>query len=210
VNAGPVSGLLLAAGASRRYGQTKQLLPYAGGPLLRTALLAALHSSLAEVILVLGCRAADIEKALNLSELDEHLFDRLKVVVCEDWERGMSASLQAGLANVASESTAIAVTLGDQPGVNAEMIDVVLDAFASSERPLVRPVFTVGTETPRSTVPGHPVLIARSLWPEIADLNGDEGARGILTLHADTLLEVSMPGEPPADVDIPEDFVRLL
>jgi molybdenum cofactor cytidylyltransferase len=211
-SAGPVSGLIMAAGASRRMGEPKQLLPFAGGPLLRTVVAAALDSKLAEVIVVLGCRAREIQQAVDLSSEVGRSSGRLKVVVCDEWAQGMSASLNAGLGAADPGAVAVAILLGDQPGVGAELIDHVLEAFAGGTRPLARPVFAAGGSsgnTGAGRAPGHPVVIARSLWPELATLSGDEGARQLIAGRPGKLLEVPMPGEPPADVDTRDDYAQL-
>jgi len=203
-----ISGIVLAAGGSRRLGQPKQLLPYAGGPLLRTVVATALAASFDEVIVVLGCRAGEIREALDIPNLEAGSVgasNRLCVVVCEAWEQGLSAALQTGLAAADPASDAAAILLGDQPGVDAKLINRVIDAFATADQPLARPVFDTGTRH----VPGHPVVIARSLWPELATLKGDEGARGLIAGRPDSVLEVPMEGEPPADIDTMEEFLGL-
>jgi len=208
VSTGRISGIVLAAGGSRRLGQPKQLLPWSGAPLLRTPVAAALDASFDEVIVVLGCRAGEIRKALEQSnpEMNSNAASgRLRVVVCEAWEQGLSASLQTGLAAVHPESEAAAILLGDQPGVDAKLINRVIEAFAAADQPLARPVFDTGTRQ----VPGHPVVIARSLWPELASLKGDEGARALIAGRPDSVLEVPIEGEAPADIDTMEDFLGL-
>jgi len=208
VSAGRISGIILAAGASRRLGQPKQLLPTAGGPLLRTVVATALDSSLREVLVVLGCRSGEIRAALDLPDLEANnngVAGRLRVVECDTWEQGMSASLQAGLAAVHPESEAAAILLGDQPGVDVELINLVTEAFVAGDQPIARPVFDTGTRH----VPGHPVIIARSLWQELATLKGDEGARSLIASRPESVLQVSMDGEPPTDIDTMDDFQRL-
>ena len=73
MSATQISGIILAAGASRRLGEPKQLLDYAGEPLLRAVVSAAVASTLREVVLVLGCRSREIQEALDLPGLLRHL-----------------------------------------------------------------------------------------------------------------------------------------
>jgi molybdenum cofactor cytidylyltransferase len=59
-------------------------------------------------------------------------------------------------------------------------------------------------------VPGHPVLLARRLWPELAPLRGDDGARALFDAHPEWLLAVECDAEPPADIDTWDDYQRAL
>jgi molybdenum cofactor cytidylyltransferase len=201
----PVVGLILAAGLSTRMrgmGCPKQLLPLAGRPMLQHVLDAALASRLDEVVLVLGCGADEIRRALVLPEGAAS-----RTVVVSDFARGQSVALRAGVQACGSQVGAVAVLLGDQPRVGAERIDRVVGAFLDSPLPLARPVFrgNGGEE-----IPGHPVLIARELWPEMEALHGDVGLRAILPRLSEQMLEISMEGPPPLDVDTPEAYRRLV
>ncbi len=196
-----LSGIILAAGSSTRMGRPKQLLDLDGRPLLQHVLdAAAAASCLDEVIVVLGHAATDIEAALALPA-------RARCVVNERYAEGQSTSLQAGLRAADERSDAVVVLLGDQPRVTPELIDRVAAAFADGGRPIVRLVYVspAGARTP-----GHPVLLARRIWPEIDGLRGDSGGRALLAKHPEYLQEVEMDGEAPADIDTPEDYERAV
>jgi molybdenum cofactor cytidylyltransferase len=193
-----LSGIVLAAGASTRMGTPKQLLPLAGRPLLAHALAAAADSRLDEIVLVLGSAAAEILAAVALPA-------RVRAITVPDPGAGQSASLRAGLRAAAAHADAAAVLLGDQPRVSAALIDEVARAFLAGGRPAARPVWTDGHGAP---VPGHPVFLARALWPEAERLTGDAGARALFAARPERLLEVRLAGEPPADVDDWHDYRR--
>jgi molybdenum cofactor cytidylyltransferase len=59
-------------------------------------------------------------------------------------------------------------------------------------------------------VPGHPVFVARTLWPQVEALRGDEGARALFAAHPEWLLEVEIDAEPPPDIDTWQDYERAL
>jgi CTP:molybdopterin cytidylyltransferase MocA len=150
-----LSGVVLAAGASARMGRPKTLLPFAGRPLLQHAVDAVAGSRLDELVLVLGAEAEAVRAALALPRA-------LRVVALADASAGLSASLRAGLAAADPRADAGAVLLGDQPGVDAALVDRVADAFLAGGRPAARPFFR---DARGRRVPGHPVLLARRLWP---------------------------------------------
>jgi molybdenum cofactor cytidylyltransferase len=195
-----VAGIILAAGASARMGRPKQLLPLAGRPLLQHVVDAAAASSLDEIILVLGHNAAEIRAALVCP-------DRVRIIVGTDHTAGQSASLRAGVHAASPAATAVAILLGDQPGISARLIDTVVAAFGTAPAPVVRPVYC--TQDGRR-VPGHPVILARRIWPEVEALRGDQGARFLLTAHPEWLREVRIAGDAPRDVDTWDDYQQTI
>jgi molybdenum cofactor cytidylyltransferase len=195
-----LSGIILAAGASSRMGRPKQLLPLRGRPLLQHVLDEAIASRLDEIVLVLGYRADEIREALALPGAS-----RVRAVVNPDWARGQSTTLRLALRRASPRAAAAAILLGDQPGVEAALIDRAARAFLEAGLPAARPVYS-GADGSR--VPGHPVFLARRIWSEVEKLGGDEGARTLLAARADWLLEVPVEGEPPADIDTWEDYQR--
>jgi molybdenum cofactor cytidylyltransferase len=197
-----LSGVILAAGTSTRMGRPKQLLPLAGRPLLQHVVDAAAASRVDEIVLVLGHAAEEIRAAITLpSRLPA------RVVVNPDPARGQSASLRLGLRAADPCATAAAVLLGDQPQVTRALIDRVAEAFFDGDAPAARPVWrSHGGER----VPGHPVFLARRIWPEVEGLSGDQGARVLLAAHPEWLLEVACEEEPPGDIDDVDDYERAV
>jgi molybdenum cofactor cytidylyltransferase len=190
-----ISGVILAAGQSTRLGRPKQLLPLAGLPLLAHVLRNAASSNLDEVILVLGFEAERIAAAVG--EWGQRL------VVNPDYAAGQSTSLRAGLAAVDPASEAVLFLLGDQPGVSPATIDALIEMFRSSGGPIVAAQY--GGKT------GNPVLFARALFPELAQVTGDQGARKIVKAHQNEVVHVAVSGSrPPRDVDTEEDYEKLL
>jgi molybdenum cofactor cytidylyltransferase len=191
-----LSGIILAAGSSTRMGRAKQLLPLENRPLLQHVVDSAAASCLDEIVLVLGYRAEEIRAAI-------HCPAGVRVVVNTAYAEGQSTSLCTGLRAASPGAQAAAVLLGDQPRVTAQLIDLVATAFAKSAACVARPVYAgVGGRR----VPGHPVFLARRVWPETTKLRGDQGARALLLAHPEWVCEVSVEGEAPRDVDTWEDY----
>jgi len=195
-----ISGIVLAAGTSTRMGQAKQLLPLEGRPLLQHVLDAALASCLDEVILVLGHQAQEVRAAIRIPA-----GRRLRVVKNDHYELGQSTSLRLGLQAASAKAIAAAVLLGDQPLVTTQLIDKVAAAFQDAGASVVRPVYVVSNGR---RLPGHPVFLARQVWPEVEELRGDKGMRGFLAAHPDWLLEVPLKEEAPGDIDTWVDYLR--
>jgi molybdenum cofactor cytidylyltransferase len=192
-----VSGVVLAAGASTRMGRPKQLLEIAGRPLLQHVVDAALASSLDEVIVVLGHRADEVEAALRLG-------GRARAVANPEFAAGQITSLRCGLAAANPAARAAAVLLGDQPTLRSEAIDEMVAAFLAAGARAARPVYPDAGGRP-----GHPVLLAREIFHELDPLRGDQGARTLFSEGRPGVLEVSVAGQPPPDIDTPEDLTRI-
>ncbi|MGH2718847.1 MAG: nucleotidyltransferase family protein, partial [Actinomycetota bacterium] len=138
--------------------------------------------------------ASDVASALSLPP-------GARTVVNPDFATGQASSMRAGLAAASPESAAAVVLLGDQPGMPASHIAAVVRAFEGGAGPIVQARF-------RGT-PSHPVLFARSLWPELMAVTGDKGAREVIRAHPDWVVRVDLDAEIPPDLDTMEDYRRL-
>jgi CTP:molybdopterin cytidylyltransferase MocA len=168
----PVAGLLLAAGAGRRFGGPKALAEIDGEPLVLRALSALTAAGCAPIRVVLGAAAEEVSALLP---------DPAQAVRAGDWATGMGASLRAGL-NALEETNgpvAALVHLVDLPWVGAEILTRV--ATQAADEAVARAAY--------DGVPGHPVLLGRRWWPEIAKTaQGDRGARDWLATRPDLAL----------------------
>lgn len=175
---GAVAGLLLAAGAGRRFGGPKALAADPDGTWwLRRSVSVLREGGCTELTVVLGA-GADRAAALLVDDAD------VTVVLAEDWAEGMGASLRAGLAELSGRTPpceAALVHLVDLPDVGAAVVARLL-ARATGRAALARASY--------GAVPGHPVLIGRDHWPQVlASASGDRGARRHLATHAHDLVE---------------------
>lgn len=185
-----ISAIVLAAGTGSRFGGTKQIVEIRGKPLAQHAIDAAIAAGVDEVIVVLGHDAEVVRAALHLS-------GPTRWVVNHRYASGMASSLATGLSHADSASEAAVVLLGDQPGITAQHVRALLEAFGARRSPIVRLAFRSG--------PG-PSLIARELWGDVSSLQGDTGARELIERRPELVEAVDMGGDAPVDVDTPEDL----
>lgn len=190
------AGVVLAAGGSTRMGRPKQLLPVRGRPLLELVVAEACASTLDDVVVVLGAAADEVRAAVDLG--------RATVVVNPDHEQGMSTSLRAGIAALDPGVTRTVILLGDQPDLSAAVIDELLELQERSGLPAAALSFD-GLLHP-------PVVLDRSLWGGLLELEGDVGCRRIVRARPELVaaLAASAPGRHPVDIDTPDDYSRLL
>jgi molybdenum cofactor cytidylyltransferase len=187
------AGLVLAAGASRRMGRTKQLLPLGASTLLGRVLETARGARLDEIVLVLGADAEAIAAAVDTRGI--------RVVVAADHAEGMGASLRTGVAALGPEVDRVAVLLGDQPRVTSGLVDAVLDRHLASGLAAAA-VSADGMLQP-------PVVADRRLWPELLASRGDSGLRSVLRAAPGMVGTLSVEGVT-VDVDTPDDYRRVL
>ena len=184
-----VAALVLAAGSATRFGATKQLAEVDGHPLVRHAVDTAVAAGCALVLVVVGHDADRVRAALPAGTT---------VVDNPSHGEGQASSLRAGVAAATrTGADALVVLLADQPGVRPEVVRRVIARHAEGH-PVVRARYTDG--------PGHPVLFDRAVWPALAEVTGDTGARDLLRHLSVTQVVVDAPCPP--DVDRPEDLPR--
>ena len=188
-----ISGLVLGAGASQRFGPPKQLLPYRNTTMLGWVVDQAQRAKgLDEVVVVLG-RAADEVRA----QVD---FGTARVVENPVFGEGCSSSYRAGIGAINPESSAIMIILGDRPGVTPEIINRLADEWQDA------PIALCSYRGRK----GHPMIFAQSLFPELVDLHGDKAAWKLVDANAPLVQEVEFDVPYPNDINTPEDFARLV
>jgi molybdenum cofactor cytidylyltransferase len=187
-----ITGVVLAAGGSKRLGQAKQLLPYGGAPLLGHVLQTARSCPFDQLLCVVGGASAEVRRWVDLREVE--------VVENTAYGDGCSSSIAAALEHVHARCDVLVLMLGDQPGVGVANVEALLRG--RGEAPLAGCAYSDGR--------GHPLAVARSMFGELADLHGDKGVWKLMDRHADEVVEVEMEGPVPLDVDTWDDYRRVL
>ncbi len=189
--AGPLPILVFAAGTSSRMGGADKLLqPVDGQPLIRRTVQQALATGHPVTVLLAPDRPA---RAMALRDL------AVETVGVRDADRGMSASIRAGIASLPRDAPGAMFLLADMPDLEASDLAALVDAFhqAGGTR-VVRAAGADGT-------PGAPSVVPRRLFKTMAALQGDQGGRA--AMREEDVLLVPLPGRRAlTDLDTPADW----
>ena len=186
-----IAGLVLAGGASTRYGATKQLARLAGRPLVLYPIDTLRAAGVERIVVVTGHDADDVRAVLP---------DDVTVVHNERFRDGQATSLAAGLHEAPQDAEAVVVLLADQPGVTADDVRALIDRFRRSRARIVRLRYLDG--------PG-PALLSREIFGEAGHLRGEVGARVLMASHPEWVDDVPVDRLGPTDVDEPADLDAL-
>ena len=189
---GFTTGLVLAAGASRRLGRPKQLLRYGETTLLGHVLGVARACRFDQLLCVLGGGADGVRATVDLSGVE--------VVENPGFATGCSSSIAAALAAVDPRCDVLVLMLGDQPGVSAETVAAL--RAGRGDAPLAACAYADGR--------GHPLAFSRAVFGELAVLHGDRGVWRLLDRFSTDVADVPMPGRLPRDVDTWEDYGAVI
>jgi molybdenum cofactor cytidylyltransferase len=187
--------MILAAGESKRMGKPKLLLPYGEKTIIETIVETVVSSNVENTLVILGSDREKIEEKIKNS--------LVKIVYNRDFRSGMLSSVQCGFKALPEETHAVLVVLGDQPKISADVINKLIDAYKSTGKGIVLPVYKKER--------GHPVLIDVKYGEEVESLSPEVGLRGTVYNHLEDILEVEV--ETPSifqDIDDESDYKREL
>ena len=186
-----VSAILLAAGESKRMGKPKLLLPFGSSTILEQAIDNLLNSRVDEVIVVVGDRAQEIIKQIANRPV--------KVAINPVYHEGMGTSIASGLSLIDNRALAVMLVLADQPLIDSETINKLIEAFFSHDKGIVIPAYK-GRQ-------GHPIIFSTKYKEELLGLKGDVGGRQIIREHPDDILEVAVSSQSiNIDIDTADNY----
>jgi len=184
--------LIVAAGASLRLGQPKQLLKKDGLTLLQNTLNIARQSKIGEVFLVLGANADLI--------LDEVQVSGIQCFVNETWTKGMGGSIALGVQQLTRTNvfTGIIISVSDQPYLTSETFKNIAKV-EKREDTIICSKYVEGS--------GPPVYFSKKYFEELKQLTGDKGAKPLIKKYRNQVVEVDfLRGN--IDVDRVEDLLH--
>jgi molybdenum cofactor cytidylyltransferase len=187
--------VLPAAGASRRMGRPKLLLPFGQSTLVGSVVAALRGGGVEEIVLVMAPGDRDLQAWAGEAGV--------AVAVNPDPDRGMLSSIQEGIAALGTADVLLLVTPADLPHLRPETVALLVQRMRETGAPLGLPV--------HHGKRGHPLAIAPALIPEIGTLDREVGLRQLRDRHEAELLEVEVGDAGVVeDVDTPEDYERVL
>lgn len=181
--------MVLAAGSGTRFGGTKQVARLGGRPLVAHAVATALAAGVTRVVVVVGHEADQVAAAART-------VGEVEVVLNPVHADGQASSLRMGIGVAARSGADVAVVLlADEPDVRADAVDAVVGAVRRG---------ALAARARYEDGPGHPVAFGGAAFERLRSLTGDRGARDVLDELG--VVEVTVPGRRPRDVDRPEDL----
>ena len=171
-----ISAILLAAGQSKRMGgENKLTKKIQGVPLIKHSVKNILAASIDELIIVLGYQKEIIEKLIDKNK-------KIKFVFNKDFESGMASSIKVGLNHLSKNTEYFFICLGDMPMVNSDIYNQLIKS--RNQKNIIVPTYN-GQQ-------GNPVLFDKSMKEKVMDITGDVGAKKILELNKDKILNLEI------------------
>jgi molybdenum cofactor cytidylyltransferase len=189
------AAIVLAAGASTRLGQPKQLLEINGESLLHRTIRLAEEAGCAPIFVVLGFEAERMQR--ETADLD------VRVVLNPEWQSGMGTSLRSGMESLMKESQLpqrVVLLLSDQPMLSSEILFSLVKKSAETDSLIVASCYTGRL--------GVPAVFRKELYPNLQKVEGDKGAREVIQVYRDRTASIDFP-EGAIDIDTVQDLELL-
>ena len=184
--------VVLAGGASSRFGSAKQLVRVNGRPLMLSVVSRAVELAGHSVTVVLGANAGELAPLLKHSPAS--------VAINREWTEGIASSIREGLTHTPATADGLLIALADQAAVSTEDFRRLAGAWRRNPASIAAAQYAGTT--------GVPAIFPRWSFRELNELRGDRGAQVLLHRHVDRLIRLPMPSAE-LDIDRPEDLLAL-
>jgi molybdenum cofactor cytidylyltransferase len=184
--------VILAAGASTRFGSPKQLVRIGGSPVLHQLISNAAFVAGRSVTVVIGAHARQIAPALRQSAAS--------VVVNRDWQEGLASSIRVAVESAPPRCDGLLLLLADQVAVTA---DDLKHLYAAWKR---HPILVAAALY--DGAPGLPAIFPRWTYPSLMELRGDRDPRLVIRRNIDQLVRIPM-ANASINLDTPEDLLSI-
>ncbi len=191
-----ISLILLAAGSSSRLGQSKQMLPVAGVPLLEHAAKTALASGVKDIIVILGANEQPHLNAIQTLPVT--------TIANHYWKSGIGSSIKSGLNYLIRKSPdteAVILMVCDQPSLTSQHLRNLIETFNQTKAPIVASRY--------ANTLGVPALFARSFFTNLLMLRDEQGAKKLIEQFQTQVKPVDFP-EGSIDIDTQEDYQNYI
>lgn len=194
----PLGAVLLAGGASRRFGAGNKLLAELDGvPMVARVAREIAASGVAELVVVTGAEHDAYVTALSAQSA--------RLVRNPAWDAGIGSSISAGVRALSEVPQGAFIVPGDLPNLTADVFRRIGTTFAGAAGGrVVVPVTAEGSQR-------NPVLWPRRFFPQLAALSGPKGGKSLLDTLGEARVDVPFDDESLfADIDTPDDYARLI
>ncbi len=187
--------IILAAGASSRLGKPKQLVKFQYKTLISRTIETAIQTRCKDIIVVLGSNTESVKEEIK----------NFPVQICinNNWQNGMASSIKCGLEELLathSKLNAAIIMLCDQPFIESKHIDLLIETFTHSKKPIIAAKY--------KNIAGVPAFFSCEVFDELLKMKGDKGARKIIAENPDLVQTVAIV-EAEFAIDTPEDIKKL-
>lgn len=191
-----IAVILLAAGASTRFGAIKQLLPWKGTTLIEHAIYTTTNLKCVNRFVVLGANYELIKPKIDSINVE--------IIINEEWELGMGKSIAFGINHILEnniECDGVLILLADQPLIDSGYLDLMIDKFKPGQNQIIASAYTTKRK-------GVPALFDKIYLEELSKLEGDKGAKTLLDIYSQNVLSVSAQ-HLISDIDTKYDYEKL-
>jgi len=191
-----ISGVLLAAGESRRMGKNKLLLPYGDHTVIEESVFQLGRSKIDEFIVITGFERDEVGEKIKRG-----FSGTKKIVHNENYRSGRSSSIKCAIGNLVEKSDAVLFMVADKPSVKTDLIDRAIASFRQKSPAILY------VRTPNGR--GHPVIFSRRIFGDLQDLEAEPSGDAIFEKYKDNAIIIDDLNEQ-IDIDTPEDYRRIM